>query len=142
MIEIFDNIWNFKSEYICVLTNGIVKKDGRLVMGSGQAKEALQRYPNIDLLLGDYINSFGNRCFILKYHGLISFPTKNHYKDLSSIDLIEKSCRELVEIADKFNIKSISIGRPGTGLGGLKWKNVKPILEKYLDDRFFVFHNE
>lgn len=139
MKEQIGNIWSVPADAICVTTNGVVMNNEKLVMGGGIAKEAKDKFPGIDYLLGKYINEWENRCFYLKKFKIISFPTKHHYKDPSCLKLIEKSCKELIEICDKFNLQEVSLPRPGCGLGGLKWEQVKPILEKYLDDRFTVF---
>jgi len=145
MKECKGNIWEYPSDAICITTNGIVKKDGRLVMGGGIALEVVQRYPEIDLTLGRYVKAYGNRCFYIpidlyNHFVIISFPTKHHYKNDSCIKLIKKSTKELVEIVDKYKLNTIALPKVGCGLGRLNYdKQVKPILSKYLDDRFTIF---
>lgn len=141
MIEKIGNIWDFPADAICVTTNGIVKKNGDLVMGAGIALEAKIKYPKLPKILGELVKNIRNKCFYIEEFKIISFPTKNHFKDDSIPELIEHSALEAKEIADFFKLSTISLPRPGCGLGNLKWKNVKSLLEKYLDDRFFVFHN-
>jgi hypothetical protein len=41
-------------------------------------------------------------------------------------------------LVDRFDLKSIMVPRPGVGIGGLSWGDVKPILEPYMDDRFTI----
>lgn len=139
MKEQIGNIWNFPADYRCILTNCLVKTNGELCMGGGNALEAVIKYPKLSKILGNYQWRYGDRCFLIKEYSIISFPTKYHPKDKSDLILIDKSCQQLKQIVDKFKINNISICRPGCGLGGLLWENVKPILEKHLDDRFTVF---
>ena len=51
------DMWDVYNEadLFLVTSNSFVKKDERLVMGAGIAKEALDRFPNIDLRLGQAI---------------------------------------------------------------------------------------
>lgn len=135
---------------VCVTTNGIVKADGKAVMGAGVAKECADLFPEIPLLLGDRINKFGNRVHKLglynrftKYgmvvYQILSFPTKYHWRYNSDINLIIKSCTELVEIADLYEYSSVYLTPPGCGNGHLDWETqVKPNIEHILDDRFIV----
>lgn len=142
MKEQMGNIWDFSVDAICITTNGIVSDytQKKLIMGAGIAKEAKDKFLGIDSLLGKYVNEWGNRCFYIKKFKIISFPTKHHYKDDSDLNLIEKSCKELIEICDKFKLNKVSLPKVGCGLGNLNYElQVKPILEKYLDDRFTVF---
>ena len=64
----------------------------------------------------------------------------------ADLQLIERSAKELVELVNELSDKypvlkqgPIAVPRPGCGAGELKWEEVKPILERYLDDRFVVF---
>lgn len=128
---------------ICVLTNGVVKASGELVMGAGQAEACLDLVPGLDAVLGSFVQQYGNRAFNIGVtvggFRVISFPTKEHFKAKSTLALIEKSAREVIEIADKFNLDNIFIPRPGCGLGGLDWNSqVKPLLSPILDDRFTI----
>lgn len=61
------------------------------------------------------------------------------YHAKADLKLIARSCRQLVDWANKTNHKKIVLVRPGCGAGELDWETqVKPILESMLDDRFHV----
>lgn len=149
MKEIVGNLWDQDNCVICVTTNGIVRGDGKLVMGAGCAKEARDRFPGLDSLLGNRVKSWGNVPHIagayqldkIKVATIVSFPTKNHYKDDSDMKLIEQSARNLRKMADDLNWKKVVIPRPGCGLGYLRWTDVKKVIEPYFDDRFFIITN-
>ena len=77
-----------------------------------------------------------------KYTGLgvISFPTKHHWRAKSDLKLIENSAEKLLNFA-KIGLvwKHIWLPVVGCGLGGLDWDTqVKPLLSSILDDRFTV----
>lgn len=149
MKEITGNLWDNDNCVICVTTNGIVFTDGRLCMGAGCAKEARDRFPGIDKLLGNRVKNFGNVPHVagayqldnIKVATIVSFPTKYDYKKPSELFLIQQSAQTLKSMADQAGWKKIIIPRPGCGLGGLKWETVKKILEPILDDRFLIIDN-
>ena len=120
------------NEYVIITTNGITKRNGELIMGAGLALLAAEQYPQLAKQLGGHVVNYGNRCFILPKHNLISFPTKNHYKDKSDWVLIEKSLDELKSMIHKFGVEKVYMPRIGCGLGGLDWEEVKPLIEKIL----------
>ena len=140
MIESNINIWESQSDFKCVTTNSVLKKDGSLVMGKGIALEASLKYKNLPKELGFLVQKYGNNPFIFFNYGIISFPTKHHWKDNSDINLIERSAKIISAFAKIYDIKTISLTRPGCGNGHLKWFDVAPILEKYFDNRFII-HN-
>ena len=135
------NIFMEKAHAICITTNGIVKNNGEAVMGAGIAKQANQRYM-LAPRLGQKLKLYGNHCYDMGiYDGkaIVTFPTKNHWKDNSSIELIEQSCRELVAMADKNAWTSVMLPPIGCGLGGLDFETqVRPVIENILDDRFTI----
>jgi len=165
MKEIQGDIWQSKADYICITTNGIVKKDGCLVMGAGIAKEAADRFPELSFDLGDLVSIGGNHVYATNYfYGIefgkvysgkycipipedtldngriLSFPTKHHFKAKSDLKLIKQSCTELRRVVGTFGSKTIAIPRPGCGCGGLDWKDVKPVLEQYFpEDNFWIY---
>lgn len=135
------------ADAICFTSNGVLKKNGALVMGAGVAKAFRDYFPGIDILAGQLVKENGNVCQEIelhKYHSghmmtIVSFPTKYHWKDQSNIKLIEKSAQELVSLSDENNWKTIYLPRPGCKNGGLSWENeVKLVLLEKLDDRFFI----
>jgi O-acetyl-ADP-ribose deacetylase (regulator of RNase III) len=127
------------------------------VMGAGLAKQFRERYPemferykrwcNKGLIeLGVYMlyvteedrPKSGYPKFI------VCFPTKNHWADVSKLEDIEACLDDLqdwVEVRqhsfDEINrIKSIAFPALGCGLGGLDWKDVKPLIDKYFGTPF------
>lgn len=142
MIEIEGNIWNIKSDWKCITTNGRVSYDGTAVMGRGVALQAKQRYPELPRILGKHIKEFGNVPGLLSYTGqfsIWSFPVKHHWKEKADLNLIMRSVDLISQAADKFRCNDIIIPRPGCGNGQLTWEQVKPIVEQ-LDDRFRIIN--
>lgn len=141
MIEIKGNLWDQPdADVIAITTNGTVKKNGRAIMGKGCALEAKMRFKGIDHQLGYLLTHSGNNLYVLTgvKPTIVSFPTKHHWIDKSDSNLIEKSSQILSKWINETNYKKILLPRPGCGNGLLKWDEVKLILEKYFDDRFFI----
>ena len=150
MLEITGNLWDYfgKEGYICCIpTNGVVNKLGKNIMGAGLAKEANQRLSNssfkLDEAVGKLINKKGNHVVGVKIgdNKIIMFPTKDHFKNPSSISLICRSCRELKEKLPKGH--QAVLPRIGCGMGGLDWTMVKASIQSILDtDDFIIVSNE
>ena len=143
MQEIFGDIWeqNKLKRWVIITTNGTVRNDGACVMGRGVAKQAATRFPKLPFQLGDKIASAGNNVYVFDDLKIITLPVKHHWKDKADLDLIEKSLKQLVEWADEPPRKhgKFYMVRPGCSNGKRDWKTeVKPLCEKYLDDRFVI----
>ena len=140
MKEISGDIWDYhrQGHWIVITTNGTVKNNGECVMGKGIALQAKLKYPNLPFALASRLREHGNvpQCF--HFCRLITFPTKYHWRQKSDLSLIEESCEALVEGMKLLDLPVLYMVRPGCSSGGLDWKDVKSILEKYLDDRFIV----
>lgn len=162
----YGNILTMDADAYCVTTNGFVKKNGCAVMGRGIAKQVADIYPDLPKILGKLLTNKGNNVHILKDLGneyIVSFPTKpvytvskgdnvvSHarilypllayvpgYHAISQLDIIERSCIQLVQLTDKQGWNRVILPPPGCGNGQLNWDDVRPILEKHLDDRFVV----
>lgn len=65
---------------------------------------------------------------------VLNFPTKKHWRNKSKIEYIEMGLKKFVEEYKNRNIESISFPQLGTGNGGLKWEEVKEIMEYYLSE--------
>lgn len=145
-----------KRDAVCVTTNGIVRKDGRAVMGAGIAKYARDMFRGVDRRLGKNIKDFGNRAFALgwqpkitasqessRYHEakfmLLTFPTKHDWKEDSDPVLIQKSAKQVMGLADEHSLDTVYLPCPGCFNGHLDYeKDVRPVLVEELDDRFVV----
>lgn len=169
MREKTQDLW--EANVVCITTNGFVKANGECVMGRGCAKQAATRYPELPAQLGSLIRKYGNRVFNLSIKSdgkrILSFPVKpvsvvfngkNAVKHMRSrfrmgdtvpgwaavadLAIIEESAKQLLALANKLNLDEVFLPRPGCGAGELSWTAVKPVLEKYLDDRFVVVHQD
>jgi O-acetyl-ADP-ribose deacetylase (regulator of RNase III) len=63
---------------------------------------------------------------------IINFPTKRHWRGKSRIEDIETGLEALVKEIRARNIRSIAIPPLGSGLGGLNWADVRPLIERAL----------
>ena len=131
------DLLNSGCDYTAVTTNSIIKKNGTLVMGAGVAKQASLRYPGLPRILAEHVRKNGNIPYIVPEYRIVSFPTKYNWKDPSDLSLIRESARKISDILPIDS--SCGLSKIGCGNGGLKWQQVKPLIEDILDDRFTVF---
>jgi hypothetical protein len=89
-----------------------------------------KRETSLDIQLADESrfplkNGNGETWFLL-------FPTKSHWRERADFNQIEKGMQWVKENYKKEGIKSLAIPALGCGLGNLNWKDVGPMLCKYL----------
>jgi len=158
-------VTGFNAKFIT--TNGAVKNNGAAVMGRGCAAQAKKVYPNIEFTLGSSIKKHKNVVkVLLEDNGVAigAFPVKpvsvicNYKKDnvvahmrsqfqpgsrvpgwaaVASIDIIRESAKQITVLADEKKWDKVLIPRPGCGAGELTWEKVLPVLQHFLDDRFY-----
>lgn len=168
MKEIRGNLFDLGADVVCITTNGFVSTKGKAVMGRGCALQAKQLSPGLDRLLGEKIKAEGNVVNVLLSpipdQTWLSFPVKPEsvifdgtnsvkhalskyklgeivpgYHAKADLAIIEQSVQQLRALADTMpDWQMILLPRPGCGAGELDYAEVKPILEKYLDDRFHI----
>jgi hypothetical protein len=140
MREAKGDLWDWwdKGEWVCITTNGTVKRDGALVMGAGVALQAQLKWPELPAALGSYITSHGNVVAVSKSRRLMSFPVKKHWKQDADLDLIATSCAQLTQKLNLYRVKQVFLPRPGCGAGKLEWRQVKAVIAPLLDNRVVV----
>lgn len=65
---------------------------------------------------------------------IINFPTKGHWKYPSKIEWIEQGLDDLRRVIEQHHIRSVAIPPLGSGNGGLKWTDVRPLIAEKLDN--------
>ena len=118
----------FDYKVIVIPTCKTLNSKGELVMGAGLAKEAKTRYPGVEKVFAKY------PAYITLDKTLINFPTKEDWRQPSSLATIEESLKQLIETPHK----EVALPLVGCGLGGLRKEDVIVLLDKYLDDRFIL----
>ncbi len=141
MLEETGDLWTIPADARCITTNGVTNQAGKAIMGSGCALEAKNRYPGIDSYLGSLLKAQGNHVHALTAFSpnLLTFPTKNDWRKPSDLDLISRSCDELMGKLDQEPWTRVLIPRPGCGAGQLDWDiEVRPAIFSLLDDRVVI----
>lgn len=62
------------------------------------------------------------------------FPTKHHWKENTDINGIEEGLKWLTNHYEKEGIKSLAVPALGCGLGKLEWRDVGPLMCRYLKE--------
>jgi len=159
---------------ICITTNGFVKRNGEAVMGRGCARQAAQRWPGLSRVVGSCLRQYGNHVqavYTSEDYDVVIFPVKPVSEvckpDKSNVvrhmrasfqpgdqvpgwaciarpELILRSVGELCLLADRNSWGNIVLPRPGCGAGELNFNQIRGILGKVLDDRFWciTFHGD
>ena len=158
-----------RPDAICITTNGFVTSRGNGVMGMGIAKSMSDKYPELPEALGTHIRHNGNHVGLLMQAlgtQLLSFPVKpckiimsdpaevvSHARDkysiglsvpgfhcVASVEIIERSCKELVAWTDAAKYRHVVLPIPGCGAGELSYQKdgIRDLCEHILDDRFFM----
>jgi O-acetyl-ADP-ribose deacetylase (regulator of RNase III) len=146
------DLWKTSAQVKVVPTNAQFTQLERHVfrahMGAGVAKQAADLWPQLPLLLGERLQESGNKLYIFQVPPilrdalwcttLVTFPTKNRWRDKSTYNLIGRSAHELAEARIHNGWETILLPRVGAGLGGLDWTLVEQLLDRYLDEHFTV----
>jgi len=145
-----EKLWT-RNDLLIFTSNSVVRKDGRLVMGKGIAKvvrdnlEPIAKQCDIDEYYGSLVKEYGNRPFIVRTTAfgleflnepqyIMSFPTKHHWRDKSSLELIRKSRKLAVQEIKRFlesdrffreGVKRVLCPLWGTENGGLSIEDVR-----------------
>lgn len=138
MILEHGNIWDIYpiTNLLLFTSNGVLTKDGKLVMGAGIAKQVRDRFPGIDKAIGEQLILQGH--LLNKPYGLLLSPkggkiglfqTKIDWKDTSPIWLIEKSTDMLCDYAIEHPDKRIDMTFPAISNGGRTYEEILPIIE-------------
>jgi hypothetical protein len=143
MLEVTGDLWALHAAgaVVAITTNGLVSKAGKAVMLRGCARQARGLFPRLPRTLGVLIRQHGNHVFDLGQR-IVSFPVEDDPYRVPDLQLIERSCAELVELCDDRRWRQVFVPRPGCGHGGLEWAEVRSVLERYFDDRFHVICRE
>jgi hypothetical protein len=116
-------------------------RDGRAVLGRGVARQATLRFPDVAQKLGRLLAEQGSHVFDLG-GCLVSFPVEESAWSQPDLQIIARSAQELRRLADRSGWQRVVVPRPGCGGGGLAWKDVKPLLTPWFDDRFIVISRD
>ena len=110
------------------------------VMGAGLAKKFAQMYPNMYIIYKEISHAKQLRIGKLWLYEatdvdwVLNFPTKRDWRQPSMLGYIESGLIAFVNIYKAWGITSIAFPQLGCGNGELKWKDVKPLMENYLND--------
>ena len=120
-----------ENKFICITTNGTVKKNGECVMGRGNALTAKEIYPDLPKIIGDGIERLGNRVFWFEKYRLFTFPVKHNYYEKADMNLIKRSIDQLTGLMAYYEIEEkVYLPRPGCYNGKLNWNDVKKELDQ------------
>ena len=108
------------------------------VMGKGVALQFKQAFPanfrayqlackRGELVLG---KMFVMHTGLLRPALIVNFPTKQHWRGQAHLADIERGLNNLINVVRQENVKSLAMPPLGCGLGGLRWSEVRPLIEQ------------
>ena len=129
MKEATVDLWGFDCDVRCITTNGTLESDGSAVMGAGCALEAVQRCRFLPQSYGRMISRYGNQVFLIE--DMLMFPVKHQVWQKADISLIHRSLLQLNALIQLYGWTNVALPRPGCGLGGLLWPELREEIEHW-----------
>ncbi len=117
------------------------------VMGKGLALEVRRRFPTayqkyVAVCKQGALTIGRLQLVRTKDKWVLNFPTKVHWRGKSRLNYIEEGLKKFASTYKRRGIKSIAFPPLGCANGGLDWKQVQPLMERYLhplpDIRIYV----
>ncbi len=107
------------------------------VMGKGIALEFKKRHPTMFKRYKEFCTdgslTVGRlQLFKTPNKWVLNFPTKKHWRGPSKVEWIESGLQRFVETYEARGITSVSFPQLGCGNGGLNWREVGPLMARYL----------
>lgn len=136
MLEKVCNLWIEPAQYRAVLTSGAINSDGTAVLDSDCAIEAKQRFADLDIDLGRLLASRGTHVHMVR-PGLISFPIKQFRWSGVSLEIVERSARELAELVG--DAKTL-LPKPPAGEPGPSSDEITSVLSTLPDNIVVIQH--
>ena len=107
------------------------------VMGKGLALEFRHRYPDMYEKYRAVCSEKQLKVGMLQLwkHSapwILNFPTKNHWRQPSRLDYIERGLKKFASEYRKKGITSVAFPQLGTQSGGLDWTDVKELMYRHL----------
>jgi len=130
------NLWLEPADYRAIPTNGAVGGDGTAVMESRIAVEAKQRFKDLEIDLGRLVASRGNHVHLIR-PGLVLFPIKQFRWAPASLQIVERSARELCTLVG--DAKTL-LPRPNSDDPSLPWEELAKVLS-FLPDNILVIQH-
>lgn len=133
-----DNIYMFTA-------NSTLNKQGKLVMGAGNAKAVRDLYKNIDTQFGKVIEDqevFGVK--FVQYYNLQwigAFQTKIHWQNESPLDVVENSVKHLKHVAERRPSWTFHLPCPAISHGKRSLQEILPLLECLPDNVIIYIDN-
>jgi len=134
------DIFKVSSQTITVPVNKVS------VMGNGLARAFKERYEGLfeaykqACQFGVFASTGFYVYTISEDKKILCFPTKNHWKDKSPIELIDHGLEMLARNYSKHGITSIALpalgcgkGQKGRGNTTFTWDDIRPLIYEYLD---------
>lgn len=109
-------------------TNTQRRRDGTAVMGAGLAAAAAARFDGLAARYGAALGNHQTRLAV-RDHRLLLAPTKDHWRDPATLELVAASATACATYARRHNC-SLAVPALGCGLGGLEWVDVEPLLRE------------
>lgn len=136
MIEKVCNLWLEPADWRCIPTIGATSPDGVAIMDSAAAREAVQRYTNLDVDLGQMLAARGNHVHELR-PGLLSFPYKQFAWSGVNLPVLKRSVQELLPIVG--TAKTL-LPRPPLGSNDPPWETIAQAFAGLPDNIIVIQH--
>lgn len=71
-----------------------------------------------------------HRSELLNPRYIINFPTKQSWREKTKLEYIKRGLQSLIQVIRENNIQSVAVPALGSGLGGLNWDIVYPLVQQ------------